>query len=159
MINDLYQDNLILQQESSRQTRIIEKAEKYERERKDIIVDNKDIHSQLDEIKSAFSKKERDLEWTYKNKIRKLENENNYLHSVVDRFKDTIKIFVHWICKKFEMGAKDTLIRDFYKENNILSRCRKTNTEREQRKGIGFRIIKIKNIKLLDILIIKLYNE
>ena len=135
MINDLYQDNLILQQELSRQTRIIEKAEKYERERKDIIADNKDMHSQLDEIKSAFSKKERDLEWTYKNKIRKLENENNYLHNVVDRFKDTIKIFVRWICKKFEMGAEDTLIRDFYKGNNILidaeKQIQKENKEKE----------------------------
>ena len=120
LINDLYQDNLILQQELSRQARIVEKAEKYERERQDIIADNKDMHNQLDEIKSAYSKKERDLEWTYKHKINKLENENNYLKNVIDRFKDTIYIFVHWVCKKFDLGAEDYLIRDFQKENHIL---------------------------------------
>lgn len=57
LINDLYQDNLILQQELSRQARIVEKAEKYERERNSIIADNEDMHNQLDEMKSAYSKK------------------------------------------------------------------------------------------------------
>ena len=33
LINDLYQDNLILQQELSRQAKMVEKAEKYQRER------------------------------------------------------------------------------------------------------------------------------
>ena len=33
LINDLYQDNLILQQELSRQAKIVEKAEKYQKER------------------------------------------------------------------------------------------------------------------------------
>lgn len=134
LINGLYQDNLILQQELSRQARIVEKAEKYERERNDIIADNENMHSQLDEMKSAYSKKERDLEWTYKSKIRKLENENNYLHNVVDRFKDTIKIFVRWICKKFDMGAEDYLIRDFQKENNILLDAEKQIQKEEKEK-------------------------
>ena len=134
LINDLYQDNLILQQELSRQARIVEKAEKYERERQDIIADNKDMHNQLDEMKSAYSKKERDLEWTYKHKINKLENENNYLKNVIDRFKDTIHIFVHWICKKFDLGAEDYLIRDFQKENHILLDAEKQIQKEEKEK-------------------------
>ena len=134
LINDLYQDNLILQQELSKQARIVEKAEKYERERQDIIADNKDMHNQLDEIKSAYSKKERDLEWTYKHKINRLENENNYLKNVIDRFKDTIHIFVHWVCKKFDLGAEDYLIRDFQKENHILIDAEKQIQKEEKQK-------------------------
>ena len=120
LINELYQDNLFLQQELTRQAKMIEKAEKYQSERDRIIADNKDMHNQLDEMKSSYSQKERDLEWTYKHKINKLENENNYLKNVIDRFKDTIHIFIHWVCKKFDMGAEDYLIRDFQKENHIL---------------------------------------
>lgn len=101
---------------------MVEKAEKYQRERDRIIADNEDMHNQLDEIKSSYSQKEGDLEWTYKHKINKLENENknNYLKNVIDRFKDTIHISIHWVCKKFNLGAEDYLIRDFQKENHIL---------------------------------------
>ena len=134
LINDLYQDNLILQQELSRQARIVEKAEKYERERNSIIADNEDMHNQLDEMKSAYSKKERDLEWTYKHKINKIENENNYLKNVIDRFKDTIHIFIHWVCKKFDLGAEDYLIRDFQKENHILLDAKKQIQKEEKEK-------------------------
>ncbi len=56
----------------------IKRAKKYKKERYDIIADNEDMHNQLDEMKSAYSKKERDLEWTYKSKIRGLEKENKY---------------------------------------------------------------------------------
>ena len=134
LINNLYQDNLILQQELSRQARIVEKAEKYQRERDRIIADNEDMHNQLDEMKSSYSQKERDLEWTYKRKISKLENENSYLKNVIGRFKDTIKIFVHWICKKFDLGAEDYLIRDFQKENNILLDAEKQRQKEDKEK-------------------------
>ena len=64
--------------------------------------------------------KEFEMEWKYTNRINKLEKENNFLHKVVDRFKETIDIFITWISKKFDMGAENNLIRDFERENNIL---------------------------------------
>ena len=133
LINDLYQDNLLLQQELLRKSKMFERAEKYEKERYDIIADNEDMHNQLDEMKSAYSKKERDLEWTYKSKIRGLEKKNKYLHKIVDRFKETIKVFVHWVCKKFELGTEDDLVRDFQKENHILLDAEK-QIQKEDRK-------------------------
>ena len=135
LINELYQDNLFLQQELTRQARLVEKAEKYQRERDKIIADNEDIHNQLDEMKSLYSQKERDLELTYKHKKNKLENENNYLKNVIDRFKDIIHIFIHWICKKFDMGAEDYLIRDFQKENHILLDAEKQIEKEDREKG------------------------
>lgn len=42
LINELYQDNLFLQQELTRQARIVEKSERYQRERDRIIADNED---------------------------------------------------------------------------------------------------------------------
>ena len=92
------------------------------------------IINQLDEMKSAYSKKERDLEWTYKSKIRGLEKENKYVHKIVDRFKETIKVFVHQVCKKFELGTEDDLVRDFQKENHILLDAEKQIQKEDRQK-------------------------
>lgn len=119
LINDLYQDNLILQQELSRQARMVEKAEKYQRERDKIMEDNENLHNEVEQIRSEYKQKESDIEWKYKSKIKGLEKENNKLHRIVDKFYETIDKFIHWICKKFDMGAEDNLIRKFEKETRI----------------------------------------
>ena len=120
LINDLYQDNLILQQELSRQARMVEKAEKYQRERDRIMEDNENLHNEVEQIKKEYKEKEFDIEWKYKSKIEGLEKENSQLHKIIDKFYETIDKFIHWICKKFDMGAEDNLIRDFQKETNTL---------------------------------------
>ena len=83
-----------------------------------------------------YNKKEFDMEWKYTNKINKLEKENNFLHKVVDRFKETIDIFIIWICKKFDMGAESNLIRDFERENNIMLDAEKQIKYEEREKGL-----------------------
>ena len=120
LINDLYQDNLILQQELSRQTKIVEKAEKYQRERDRIMEDNENLHNEVTKIKNEYKQKENDIEWKYKSKLRGLEKENNKLHRILDKFYETIDKFIHWICKKFDMGAEDNLVREFQKETHTL---------------------------------------
>ncbi len=132
MINDLYQDNLILQQELSRQARMVEKAEKYQRERDKIMEDNENLHNEVEQIRAEYKQKESDIEWKYKSKIKGLEKENNKLHRIVDKFYETIDKFIHWICKKFDMGAEDNLIRDFQKETNTLLNAEK-QIEKEDR--------------------------
>ena len=119
LINELYKDNLSMHQELLRQAKMVEKAEKYEIERDKIIADNKELHNQVDNIKSEYKEKEFDLEWKYKSKIKSLEKENIHLHKVVDKFKETIGKFITWICKKFDMGAEDNLIKDFEKDTRI----------------------------------------
>ena len=116
LINDLYQDNLILQQELSRQARIVEKAEKYQRERDKIMEDNANLHNEVEQMKSEYKQKELDIEWKYKSKIKGLEKENSYLHNVIDKFRETIHKFIKWICINFDLGAGETLVRDFEKE-------------------------------------------
>ena len=105
VIQNLYQDNMNLHRQLSRQAQIIEEAEKYQKERDDIIADNEKLHDEVDNIKTEYNKKEFDLERKYTNRINKLEKENNFLRKVVDRFKETMDRFITWICKKFDMGA------------------------------------------------------
>ena len=48
LINELYQDKLILQQELLRKSKMFEKAEKYQKELDNIIADNKDLNNKVD---------------------------------------------------------------------------------------------------------------
>lgn len=114
----LNEDNIALHRELTRQSKIIEEAEKYQNERNRIMLDNAELHNQVDNIKAEYKEKEFNLEWKYKSKIKNLEKENIHLHKVVDKFKETIGKFIKWICKKFDMGAENNLIRDFEKETN-----------------------------------------
>ena len=136
LINELYQDNKILYKELSKQVNLIDKAAKYEKERKRIMYDNEELHNEVDKIKSDYKKKEFDLEWHYKSQINGLEKENKYLHKVVDKFKETVDKFIKWICKKFDMGAENNLIRDFERENNILLDAEKQIERGDKQKEI-----------------------
>jgi len=136
VIQNLYQDNMNLHRQLSRQAQVIEEAEKYQKERDRIIVDNEKLHDEVDNIKTEYNKKEFEMEWKYTNRINKLEKENNFLHKVVDRFKETIDIFITWICKKFDMGAENNLIRDFERENNIMLDAEKQIKHEEREKDL-----------------------
>ena len=120
LINKLYQDNWLMHQQLLRQEKMVEKATKYEKERNKIIEDNENLHNEMEQIKKDYKQKEFDIEWQYKSKIKGLEKENNRLHRIIDKFYDTTKKFIHWICKKFDMGSEDNLIRDFERENHTL---------------------------------------
>ncbi len=134
LINELYQNNSSMHQQLLRQAKMVEKAEKYQKERDKIMADNEKLHNEVENIKAEYKQKEFDIEWKYKCKTHKLEKENNHLYKVIDKFKETIDKFIKWICKNFDMGAEDNLIRDFQKENNILLDAEKQieNEEREE---------------------------
>ena len=116
LINELYQNNLLMNQQLLRQAKMVEEAEKYQKERNKIMADNRDLHKQVDNIKAEYQQKEDNLEWKYEYRINKLEKENGYLHKVIDKFRETIHKFIEWICVNFDMGTGDTLIRDFERE-------------------------------------------
>ena len=134
MINELYQDNIFLRQELLRKSKMFEKAEKYQKERDKIIEDNENLHNEVEQIKAEYKQKEFDIEWKYKSKIKGLEKENNKLYRIIDKFHETISKFISWICKKFDMGAEDNLIRDFQKETNILLNAEKQIEKEDKEK-------------------------
>lgn len=113
-----------------------DKATEYEKERKRIMYDNEELHNEVDKIKLEYRQKEFELEWKYQSQIRGLEKENKHLHKVVDKFKETIDKFIKWICKKFDMGVENNLIRDFERENNILLNAEKQVKREEREKDL-----------------------
>lgn len=120
LINELYQDNLFMQQILLRNTKLVEKAEKYQKERAEIMSDNRDLHNEVENIKAEYKEKEFNLEWEYKNKINQLEKENSHLHKIIDRFYKTIDKFIKWIAKKFNFGDSKELVQNFQNETQIL---------------------------------------
>ena len=132
VIQNLYQDNMHLHRQLTKQAQIIKEAEKYQKEREKILADNKNLHNEVEQIKVEYKKKESDIKCKYESKIKSLEKKNNYLKKVVDRFKESIDKFIKWICKKFDMGAENNLIRDFERENNIFIDAEK-QVKREER--------------------------
>ena len=84
--------------------------------------------------------KTRILEYEYKHKIHKLEKENKRLYKVIDKFKDTIKKFIKWICHKFELPSEDEVVRDFEKETRTLLDAEKQISKEERRKDYEIEI-------------------
>lgn len=134
LIKELYKDNLSLHKELSKQSKIIDEAQKYQKERDSILANNIALHNQVENIKTEYKEKEFDIEWKYKSKIKSLEKENTHLHKVVDKFKETIGKFIKWICKKFDMGVEDNLIRDFEKETRTCLDAEKQIKHEEREK-------------------------
>ena len=142
LIEELYQDNVTLHKELSKQAKTIEEAEKYQNERDKIIADNKELNNTVkilekeykkksdtldlrfnnrkDELEKEFKYKTYDIENQYKSKIRKLEKENNYLNKIINKFWEILDKFIHWICRKFDIAEEDNLIRDFQEETNTF---------------------------------------
>ena len=120
IIQNLYQDNMDLHKELSRQTKVIEEAENYQKERDKIISDNANLHNEVEQIKAEYKQKEFDIEWKYKSKIKGLEKENSRLNKIIDKFYETIEKFIEWVCHKFDIGESKELVRDFERETNTL---------------------------------------
>ena len=127
LIKKLYNENISLHKELSRQTTIIDKAEKFEKEQKYLLNYNTELKVKCRNLELDFSNKEKELKYKYEHKtykidyqyqkiINKLENENNYLKKVIERFKITVQKFISWVCHKFSAPSEEDLIRDFEKE-------------------------------------------
>ena len=138
LINELYHDNFLMQQALLRNTKLVEKAEKYQKERAEIMSDNKDLHNEVENIKKEYEKKEFDLEWNYKNKINHLEKENNRLNKIIDRFYKTIDKFIEWICNKFNFGDSKELVNKFENETRTFIDPVKQIKKEEREKELDY---------------------
>ena len=109
-----------LHKELSRQAKVIEEAEKYQKERNSILADNRELHNQVNAIKEEYKEKEFDIEWKYKSKIKSLEKENNHLHKIINKFYETVDKFIVWICHKFGIGESKKLVNKFQEKTRTF---------------------------------------
>lgn len=130
LIQELYRENLSLHKELSKQTTIIDKAEKFEKERENLITDNIELKAKYQRLELTSKEMEKELKYKYENEIYnidyqyqriidKLEKKNNYLQKLIDKFKITVQKFISWVCHKFSVPSEESLIRDFERETYI----------------------------------------
>lgn len=110
--------------ELSKQCKLVDKAEKYEKERQSILAENKEIKENLKILENDYSiklKQEiRKVENKYEDEIYHLEKENNFLRKVINTFERTLNKFINWVCKKFSVSEEEDFIRDFQRETDIF---------------------------------------
>lgn len=124
LIEKLHEENCSLHHELYKQCRLVDKAEKYEKERQSILTENKEIKEKFKTLENDYSIKLkleiRKVENKYEDEIYHLEKENNFLRKVINTFEKTVNKFIKWIVRKFDIAEEDNLIRDFQKETNTF---------------------------------------
>ena len=157
LIKELYKDNLSLHIELSKQSKVVDEAENYQKERDKILADNEELHNtvkhleheykkknnHLDmdfnnrkrELEEEFEEKAFNLEYEYKGKYRKLEKENSHLHKIIDKFYETVEKFIDWVCHRFGIGESKQLVKDFEKQTNtFIDPVKQLDFEEQQKK-------------------------
>ena len=139
------------------------RLKKYQKERDKILADNEELHNtvktleheyksksnNLDfdfrnrkrELEEEFEEKSIDLEYKYKWKYHKLEEENNHLHKIIDKFYFAIDKFIEWICQKFSLGDSKELVKTFENDTNISLDPQLQIKKEEREKEWDFRVI------------------
>lgn len=162
LIKELYKDNISLHKELSKQSKVIDEAEKYQKERDSIIADNEklnnkvknlenaykiksnnldfDYNNRKNELEKEFKDKEFDIEYKYKHKIKTLEKENSHLQKIIDKFYETVEKFIEWICNKFGIGEQKELIKRFEDETNTYLDPEKQLEEEEYEKELDLEL-------------------
>ena len=100
----------------------VERASKYEKERKSIMCENRELREKCKNMEKDYNIKLKQetkrLENKYENEIYQLEKENNFLRKVINTFQKTVDKFIHWVCNKFSISSEKDFIRDFEFEND-----------------------------------------
>ncbi len=76
IIKELYADNMSLHKELSKQSKVSDEIEKYQKERDRIMADNRALHREVENVKKEYENSVFNLKWDSQNEIRHLENEN-----------------------------------------------------------------------------------
>ena len=105
------------------QVNTVERASKYEKERKSIMCENRKLKEKCGNIEKDYSVKLKEeirkIENKYEDEIYQLEKENSFLRKVINTFQKTVDKFIHWVCNKFSVSSEEEFIRDFEFENAI----------------------------------------
>ena len=127
LIQELYQENISLHKELSKQSNTVDMAIEYEKKHTQMLENNINLKFKCKKLEETLENTEKKLkqhfeyetykiDHQYQKIINKLEKENNYLKKVIDRFKITVQKFITWVCHKFSYPSEDDLIRIFEKE-------------------------------------------
>ena len=95
LIQELYQNNLELHKELSKQAKVVDIAEKYQKEKNEILQENQELKTRCRNLEEEFETKTAKLKNEYDNEMRQtkkkfnkviddLDNENEKLHKIIN---------------------------------------------------------------------------
>lgn len=123
MIKKLQEQNSLLYLTLQSQVNTVERASKYEKERKSIMCENRELKEKYENMENDYSIKLKEeiqkVKNKYEDEIYHLEKENCFLRKVINTFQKTVDKFIHWVCNKFSVSSEEEFIRDFQIENDI----------------------------------------
>lgn len=152
LIKELHNENVALHKELSKQSKIIDVAEKYEKEKFNLETENRNLRFNLRSmfqqevektakaIDEEYENKIKDIETKYKRQLDDLKYENSRLNKIIDKFKTNIKKFMRWLCNKFSYPCEDDLIRDFNSNINFEKELDISQFEQDYEDKIDFDI-------------------
>ena len=73
LIKELYRENVSLNKELSKQSKVVDESVKYQKERDSIMADNRALHLEVENIKKKYKEKETDCSSKTNEKRRKRE--------------------------------------------------------------------------------------
>ena len=75
LIKELYQDNLSLHKELSKQSKVVDEAVKYQKEREKLLADNEELHNTVKNLEHKYKIKSNNLDFDFNNRKKELEEE------------------------------------------------------------------------------------
>lgn len=146
LIQELYKDNMALHKELSKQAKIIDKAENFEKERTSIYHSNEKLQEKCNKLEKELEDTKFDMKFDYQNEINQLnyqhQKEVKKLKKQIEKFerifesvKEKIKSFVKWVCKKLSIQSKEEVIHQFEKDTYVnfdIERQMKINIDSER---------------------------
>ncbi len=122
MIKELQEQNSLLYLTLQSQVNTVEKASKYEKERKSIMCENRELKEKCENMENNYSVKFKEellkVETKYEEKIYNLEKENNFLRKIINTLQNTVDKFIHWVYIKFSVSSEEDFIRNFEFDND-----------------------------------------
>jgi len=144
MIKEQQEQNSLLYLTLQSQVNTVERASKYEKERKSIMCENRELKEKCENMENDYSTKLKEeirkVENKYEDKIYKLEKENSFLRKIINTLQKTVDKFIHWVCNKFSVSSEDEFIKDFEFENDIYLDPEKQIENEEYEKDWNFEL-------------------
>lgn len=131
LIEKLHTENVAMQKELTKQTKLIDRAETFERERTAIYHNQDELQEKCNKLEKELEDTKFDMKFDYENEIRQL----NYQHQreikkmkkqiesfekMIEKVKHFVNSLVSWVCEKLSARSEEQIMDDFEKDTGII---------------------------------------
>ena len=137
LIQKLHKENIAMQNELTKQTKLIDKAATFENERTTLYQSKEKLQNKCDKLEKELESIKFDMKFDYENEInqinyqhqkevKKLKKQIEKFEKVFENIKVIVQTFIKWVCKKLSAPSEEEVIHKFEIECNVdfeMERC------------------------------------